>query len=167
MAWQCRSHEYLAYEQLFCRYSSPFSNSVVIRRPPFSPDQNLVFEDRSNNYSYVINEARPAFDAADFIRIGQNTLLGQFSHVTNTAGADYLRGCLEGTGVELYMLETTNLSAMHIDKTVMPLREGLLMYQPQHVSPEMLRQVPALRGWTFIEVPEPANTEDNEFYMDS
>jgi glycine amidinotransferase len=116
---------------------------------------------------FVINDNRPAFDAADFIRVGKNTMIGQLSNVTNPSGVQHVRNCLKGTGIELYILDTTDPHAMHIDATAMPLKEGLMVYHPDRISVEKLREVPALKDWTFVKKPEGQTRDYPPFYMTS
>ncbi|KAL8716682.1 MAG: hypothetical protein Q9181_008399, partial [Wetmoreana brouardii] len=69
---------------------------------------------------WAINNSRPAFDAADFMRFGK-VLIGQLSNVTNEKGVEYLRQAVpKGYSVEI--LEADDPHAMHIDATILPLR---------------------------------------------
>ena len=94
-------------------------------------------------------------------------MIGQLSNVTNRSGVQYVRDCLKGTGIELYIIDTTDPHAMHIDATCMPLREGLMVYHPERVSVEKLREVPALREWTFVPKPPGQVRSYPPFYMTS
>ena len=94
-------------------------------------------------HEWAINNACPAFDAADFIRFGK-TIVGQLSNVTNQKGVEYLgKAVPEGYSVEL--LDVTDEHAMHIDATVLPLRQGLLIYNPERVSEKALRKLELLK----------------------
>lgn len=117
------------------------------------------------NDLFIVNDNRPAFDAADFMKVGNNTIIGQYSHVTNPSGVEYLRKCLDGTGIELHLIEGHDSHAMHIDTTAIPLKEGLMLYMPERTDPEELRKVPALKNWTFVPNPIPAEREYPPFYM--
>ena len=99
----------------------------------------------------ALNNSRPAFDAADFMRLGK-TLLGQFSTVTNQKGVDYPRKVIpDGYSVEI--LEFTGSQAMHIDGTILPLRKGLLVYNPERVTEQALFRHKILEGWNLHACP--------------
>ncbi|KAK3352149.1 hypothetical protein B0H65DRAFT_507414 [Neurospora tetraspora] len=107
---------------------------------------------------WAINNTRPAFDCADFMRFG-TVLIGQLSNVTNPKGVDYLRAVLpEPYTVEL--LNTTDDHAMHIDATILPLRHGTLVYCPSRVTEEELRRHEVFRDWDLR--PLPWNPEEEE-----
>ena len=107
---------------------------------------------------WAINNTRPAFDCADFMRFG-TVLIGQLSNVTNQKGVDYLRAVLpEPYTVEL--LNTTDEHAMHIDATILPLRQGVLVYCPLRVTEEELRRHEVFRDWELR--PLPWNPEEEE-----
>ncbi|GJN70094.1 hypothetical protein PLICBS_004146 [Purpureocillium lilacinum] len=66
-------------------------------------------------------------------------ILGQLSNVTNQRGVDYLRAIIpQGYTVEI--LETNDPHAMHIDATLLPLRQGILVYNPERVTEKELRR---------------------------
>ena len=117
-------------------------------------------------HQWAINNTRPAFDAADFLRFGR-TIVGQLSNVTNQKGVDYLRKAVpEGYSVEL--LDTTDEHAMHIDATILPLRQGLLIYNPERVSEKALRKLDLFKDWELHAYPyQPAPREDPPRYMTS
>ena len=147
-AWPCRSREIeIAFTPILDAVSQD-RRVRVVRRPKSAFANNLLDEDQKNNNDesqWVINNNRPAFDTADFMRFG-HTILGQYSHVTNQAGVDYLQQHLPA-GYKIEMLEVDDPSAMHIDATILPLREGLLVYNPTKVTEASLRQHEVLASW--------------------
>lgn len=56
--------------------------------------------------------------------------MGQLSHVTNIKGIEYLQAQIPD-GYSVAVLHTTNNHAMHINTTVLPLRHGLAIYNPE------------------------------------
>lgn len=153
-AWGCRRGEIeLAYGDLL-RELEKDGSARVIRAPKLPLPDTLHDIDAGSNDTakkWVINNSRPAFEAADFMRFGK-TLLGQLSHVTNTKGVDYLRASIpEGYSVEI--LDVNDPSAMHIDATILPLRDGLLVYNPKKVTEESLRKHSVLENWTLLAYP--------------
>ncbi|KAK3500440.1 uncharacterized protein B0T23DRAFT_41995 [Neurospora hispaniola] len=107
---------------------------------------------------WAINNTRPAFDCADFMRFG-TVLIGQLSHVTNPKGVDYLRAVLPAS-YTVELLNTTDDHAMHIDATILPLRHGMLIYCPSRVTEEELRRHEVFRDWDLR--PLPWNPEEEE-----
>ncbi|KAL8648074.1 MAG: hypothetical protein Q9226_006153 [Calogaya cf. arnoldii] len=156
-AWNCRRQEIeLAYGGILRDLA--LDASVKVIRAPKPPVPNTIYDDiednepkNTNTQTWTINNTRPAFDAADFMRFGA-TVIGQYSHVTNQKGVEYLNSQVP-TGYSVSMLETTNPHAMHIDTVILPLRQGLLVYHPGRVSEESLRKQAVLADWDLRPVP--------------
>ena len=148
-AWNCRKQEVsLAYQHILDDLAKDPSARIV-RRPEHSFADSLYDADDSRPHDHdtspwVINNTRPAFDAADFMRFG-SVILGQCSHVTNYSGIEYLRKNLPA-GYAVALLEVNDLSAMHIDATILPLRQGLMVYHPYKVTEESLRSHAVLQN---------------------
>ncbi|KAL8784907.1 MAG: hypothetical protein Q9195_008844 [Heterodermia aff. obscurata] len=166
-AWSCRSREIqLAYASLLDELAED-GQTRIIRRPQCAFADSLdIDEEKGREVSWVINNSRPAFDAADFMRFGK-VLLGQYSHVTNQAGMDYIRKHLPPT-YQLEILEVNDPAAMHIDATILPLRDGLLVYNPNKVTETALRAHDVLTAWTLEPYPfDPKDPDDPPLYMTS
>ncbi|KDQ20753.1 hypothetical protein BOTBODRAFT_26771 [Botryobasidium botryosum FD-172 SS1] len=163
-SWRSRNHESLAYEDLFKHYEA--QGAKVYRRPPPPADVDALLGPGERHREYVINDNRPAFDAADFIRLDK-TIIGQLSNTTNRSGVKHLEKCLEGTGIEVVLVESLDSHAFHIDATITPLREGLLIYNPTYITVEELQKVERLKGWKFIPAPFPKPREYPPFFMSS
>jgi glycine amidinotransferase len=155
-AWRCRQHEIqLAFEDILTTLAEDRSTQVL-RPPPrlhktslyhlddheHNHEHNLV---ESKDFPWIINNARPAFDAADFMRFGK-VIIGQYSHVTNAKGVDYLRRHIPN-GYTVELLDVHDPGAIHIDATILPLREGLLVYHPEKVTEASLRKHEVLKDW--------------------
>ena len=136
----------------------------IIRHPSTSFVDTL--RENVNNSQWVINNTRPAFDKGDFMRFGK-VILGQYSHVTNEAGVDYVRQHLpEGYRIEI--LKVNDLAAMHIGSTILPLRKGLLVYNPHKVTKSEIRAHYILADWTLKPHPfVPQTPEYPSLYMTS
>lgn len=66
-------------------------------------------------------------------------MIGQLNNATNMKGVEYLQNAVpEGYTVEL--LGVTDEHAMHIDATILPLRRGPLIYNPERMSEAALRK---------------------------
>ncbi|PYH89606.1 hypothetical protein BO71DRAFT_402916 [Aspergillus ellipticus CBS 707.79] len=164
-AWPCRAREIdIAYGSLLDELASD-PRVRVVRRSAESYADTLFDEDETDR-KFVINNSRPAFDTADFMRLGK-VILGQYSHVTNQKGVEYLRSVVsEGYTVE--MIDTNDDKAMHIDATILPLREGLLVYNPERVTEQELRSHDVLRSWDLRACPfSPVACENPPGFMAS
>ncbi|KAJ2979320.1 hypothetical protein NQ176_g3331 [Zarea fungicola] len=159
-AWRCRRHELtLAYSDILSELGSSNSGATICRAPLITGEDTLyhgkavksLTNGKAGDSHWAINNSRPAFDTADFMRFGK-VIIGQLSHVTNRRGVEYLRAVVpEGYTVEI--LNTTDEHAMHIDATLLPLRNGLMVYQPERVSEEELRSHDVFRDWELIACP--------------
>jgi len=174
-AWRCRRHEItLAYSDILSELGNSDSAATICRAPLITGEDTLydgikgesITNRKASGHHWSINNSRPAFDAADFMRFGK-VVIGQLSHVTNRRGVDYLRALVpEGYTVEI--LETTDEHAMHIDATLLPLRKGLMVYQPERVSEDALRQHEVFRDWELHAcplVPKPRQPPSPPMYM--
>ncbi|KAF9700538.1 hypothetical protein EKO04_001732 [Ascochyta lentis] len=174
-AWRCRRHEItLAYSEILSELGSGNSSATICRAPLITGEDTLYHgvpgKNRTNGKTstphWSINNSRPAFDAADFMRFGK-VIIGQLSHVTNRRGVEYLRAVVpDGYTVEI--LKTTDEHAMHIDATLLPLRKGLMVYQPERVSESELRQHEVFRDWKLVACPikpEPRQPPSPPMYM--
>lgn len=148
-AWPSRDREIsLAFGSIL-KLLSQDPRVRIVRRPPTAWAHTLMDKEErqgeDTSSSWVINNSRPAFDTADFMRFGK-VILGQYSHVTNDAGVNHIRRHLP-RGYRLEMLETVDPHAMHIDATILPLRQGLLVFNPNRVTPAALRRHEILADW--------------------
>ena len=150
-AWGCRSQEIqLAYDEILNELER--DTRVRVIRAPVLPIPDTLYEDSNDALQpWAINNSRPAFDAADFMRFGK-TLLGQYSNVTNQRGVEYLRDNVP-PGYSVEILDVDDPHAMHIDATLLPLRDGLLVYNPLRVTEASLRKHKVLAGWNLQSFP--------------
>ncbi|PUU81724.1 hypothetical protein B9Z19DRAFT_1099556 [Tuber borchii] len=151
-SWSCRKQEIeLAFGHILADLEK--DPRVRVFRARFPEGRDTIYDDDSEGSEspFAINNSRPAFDTADFIRVG-NTIVGQLSHVTNPAGVDYLRERLpEGYNVQI--VETKDPTAMHIDTTLLALRKGLLLYHPIKCTYESLSSYDVFKGWEILPFP--------------
>ena len=155
-AWRCRRNEVqLGYTDILDELSR--SGPARIYRAPVLIGEDTIYDgvangfngdhvNGSSNEGWAINNSRPAFDTADFMRMGK-TIIGQISNVTNRKGIQYLQAIVpEGYTVEI--LETTEgMTTRHIDATLVPLRRGLPIYVPGRVTEEAIRRHAVFAGW--------------------
>ncbi|KAI8633601.1 Amidinotransferase family protein [Xylariaceae sp. FL1651] len=167
-AWPCRSREIeLAYGGILKDLAMEDPRTRIVRRSNETFANTLLNDNGPDEKNpWVINNSRPAFDAADFMRFGK-VILGQYSHVTNQAGVDYLQQHLPA-GYRIEMLTVNDPNAMHIDATILPLRKGLLVYNPKKVTEAALRAHEVVADWELAPYPfVPQEPEDPPLYMTS
>jgi glycine amidinotransferase len=172
-AWGCRQYEIqLAFEDILTDLAKDRSIEII-RRPPnlhqtslyYSADRESMLAE-TKEFPWIINNARPAFDAADFMRFGK-VIIGQYSHVTNVKGVEYLRRHIP-RGYTIELLDVHDPGAMHIDATILPLRDGLLIYHPKKVTEASLRKHEVLKDWELHAYPfEPTAPHYPPLFMTS
>jgi glycine amidinotransferase len=145
MVWRSRQTETAAYRSILAGYAE--LGATWVSAPRADPR-----ELESDTGPWAINDSAPAFDAADFIRVGRD-IVGQLSHVTNRAGVRWLRNYL-GADFTVTLLDVDDPHAMHIDATVLPLRPGLVLVNAERVSQRALDRSPFAR-WDTIVVEKP------------
>ena len=167
-AWPCRSREIeLAYGTILKDLAVEDPCARIVRRSGETFANTLLENDGLDEKNlWIINNSRPAFDAADFMRFGK-VILGQYSHVTNQAGAEYLQQHLPN-GYRIQMLTVDDPNAMHIDATILPLCKGLLVYNPKKVTEAALRAHEVLADWELVPYPFiPQEPKEPPLYMTS
>ncbi|HMM78740.1 MAG TPA: hypothetical protein PKC65_01840 [Pyrinomonadaceae bacterium] len=122
-----------------------------ISAPKPSLSDKLYYDLKGDTFPFSITEFEPTFDAADFLRFGNN-IVGQLSHATNNFGVEWLQHILPEK-VEISLIESLSKTTLHIDTTIMPLAEGKLLFNPEFVDPKRLPEF--LQKWDLIEAPKP------------
>ncbi|KAG6104685.1 hypothetical protein E4U31_001850 [Claviceps sp. LM219 group G6] len=156
-AWACPHEEVeLGYSTILSELSSGSGPARICRAPTIVGSDTIYDQSffngtrdkRSANHDtfvWSINNTRPAFDVADFMRLGK-TLVGQLSHVTNMKGIEYLRAQITD-GYSIEVLQTTDERALHLDATFLSLRLGLAVYNSDRVTEEELRSHAVFTDW--------------------
>jgi len=99
-----------------------------------------------------INETEPLFDAANCVRMGRDILI-DVNNTANKRGARWLQQTLDRHhGKGTVTVHPVSLSPDHIDVVIVPLCDGIALYNPKYVSPSALP--PFLSRWSLIPAPE-------------
>lgn len=169
--WRCRRDEVaLGYSEIMNELQS--RGPARIYRAPTLVGEDTIYDGvaengTSKNHGWSINNSRPAFDTADFMRFGKS-VIGQVSNVTNMKGIEYLRAIVP-EGYTVGVLKTTEgLTTRHIDATILPLRKGLLVYCPDRVTEESLREHAVFQDWELVPfpfAPKPRGPDSPPNYM--
>ena len=90
-----------------------------------SEDERWDYTERSD---WILTEQEPLFDAADIVRFGKD-LVVQKSMTSNDAAIDWLQRHFPDHRVHRATYRTH--TPMHLDSTLVPLREGLVLVNPE------------------------------------
>jgi glycine amidinotransferase len=165
MSYRSRWFEYLCYRPLLEQYFKEDSRFLFSAAPKprlsedtykkdwwkkwksMSDEEQWEFAERSD---WIPTEKEPLFDAADVIRCGKD-LFVQKSMVTNNAGIDWLQRHYPDHRV--HTVRYRELTPWHMDTTIIPLREGLVLINPVRTPLEPQRELFEANGWEVIEGP--------------
>ncbi len=115
---------------------------------PFLTDDCYNLEN-INKDKLTLNEVEPCFDAANILRCGRD-LFYLVSNSGNRLGAQWLQNIL-GPEFKVHILEGI-YSFMHIDSTISFLRPGLVLLNPERISPNKIPE--PINKWDIIWCPE-------------
>jgi len=154
MPWRCRSQEGNAYRSLFREYHLGGARWCAAPRPRLGDDlydSSYTVPREEEAARYVLTEAEPVFDAADFARCGRDLFVTR-SNVTNLSGIHWLRRHL-GESYRIHLIESKCRQPMHIDSTFIPLAPGKVMVNPDFIDLERLPAI--LKKWDVLVAPRP------------
>lgn len=158
MSWRCRQHEVDAYRPLIKSYFQRGARWLPAPRPQLTGDLFARANGSDGGSGYAVTEFEPVFDAADFLRFGED-LVVQESHVTNEFGIRWLEHAV-GEGFRVHRLEVNDPHAMHIDATITALAPGKLLVNPERYVPSEL-----FRDWEVRKTPMPSLPSDWPMYF--
>jgi N-dimethylarginine dimethylaminohydrolase len=141
-----RYFENFAYRRLLQGYFASGARWSAAPRPQLLDEAFDLREGRP----HALTEVEPLFDAANIVRCGRD-LFYLVSNTGNRTGAQWLQSHL-GPGYRVHLVEAV-YSKIHVDTTLLPLKPGLVLANPERVNFESL---PApLRKWDVLFAPEP------------
>lgn len=154
MGQRGRFFEYRAYRRLLKTYFAAGARWVAAPRPQLS-DQSYVagystedeFYDAGSHAS--LTEFEPCFDAASFTRCGQD-IFCQPDVMTNRFGADWLARHL-GPEYRVRTVEFVDRHPQHIDTTLVPLRPGLALTNPERPFKGDGAKIFTDSGWRLVD----------------
>ncbi|MGW2782319.1 inosamine-phosphate amidinotransferase 1 [Streptomyces populi] len=145
MVLRSRFLEPFAYKDLLLEYFDSGARWLSAPKPRLADD----LYDLSREAGSRLLNTEPAFDAANVLRFGTD-ILYLVSDSGNELGARWLQSTLG----EPYTVHACRglYSSTHVDSTIIPLRPGLVLLNPERVNDD---NMPAfLRGWDKIWCPE-------------
>ncbi|MBF0389188.1 MAG: amidinotransferase [Desulfamplus sp.] len=153
MADRCRYFEAWSYRKLFKEYFKAGAKWTAAPKPQLLDDLydwNYTVPKPDEPMRFMINEFEPVFDAADFVRCGQD-IFCQTSNVTNHFGIEWLQRHL-GNKYRVHTLVSRCPEAIHIDTTFMPLAPGKVLVNPEYLDFNKLPSI--LKKWDLLIAPD-------------
>ncbi|OKH98998.1 amidinotransferase [Streptomyces sp. CB02923] len=160
MSWRCRYHEADAFRTLIKSWFRRGARWMPAPRPQLTEELYRTPGGAESPAAerWAVTEFEPVFDAADFLRFGEDVVV-QRSHVTNEFGIAWVRRAL-GAEFTVSVVETDDPHAMHIDATFAPLAPGKLLVNPERYVPHRL-----FEGWDILPAPGPTLPPDWPMYF--
>lgn len=161
MAWRCRYHETAAFRPLLKEYFRNGARWTSAPKPQLLDELYAPEVHHGEHFPprFVVTEAEPVFDAADFTRCGRDVFV-QRSHVTNEMGIEWMRRHL-GPGYRVHVLDVHDSHPMHIDASFIPLAPGRVLVNRERV-PSLPRM---FSSWEVLEAPRPVRATLDGFSM--
>ena len=177
MVIRARWYEYLCYRPILEQYfkEDPDFEWSAAPKPRLSDESYDL--DYFHKFEYVwtdeekqqrlldrkfhLTEVEPLFDAADGARCGKD-IFWQGSAVSNRAGMDWLRRHFKRKGIRIHVVQFANdYIPWHIDVNLIPLRPGLMMYNPEWhpINPE-LKELLRINDWELVPAADPVYEYD-------
>ena len=167
MSYRSRWYEYLCYRPLLERYFKEDTNFRFEAAPKprlgehsYKKDWwkkwNSLSEDeqfaRAEKGDWILTEVEPLFDAADVVRYGRD-LFVQKSMVTNNGGIDWLRRHFSDH--RIHKVGRRELLPWHMDTTLVPLRPGLAIMNPERIPLDNKElELFERNGWEIVQAPK-------------
>jgi glycine amidinotransferase len=109
-----------------------------------------------HEWKFQLTEKEPLWDAADGMRFGRD-IFWNASMVTNRSGVDWLKRHLGAKGIRVHTVQFDgDLKPFHIDDSIIPLRPGLAMYNPEWPPiTQEFEKLFRMNDWELIPAAEP------------
>ena len=165
MSWRARYFETMAFRPLLLDYFRQGAKWTAAPKPQLLEslyDYYYRAPLAGEPMRYVINESEPLFDAADFMRFG-NDILALRSNSCNEAVITWLERHL-GPAYRVHRVKSHFRQPMHLDDHLMPLAPGRLLISPEYIRKEELPEF--LQSWEILEAPRPEPVGFDPFYSE-
>jgi len=166
MSYRSRWFEYLCYRPLFEQYFKEDPNFRFAAAPKPRLTERTYKKDfwknwkslseeekweRAEKCDWIPTEVEPLFDAADVVRCGKD-LFVQKSMVTNDTGIEWLRRHYPDH--RIHEVRCREFTPWHMDTTIVPLRPGLVLFNPERTPLDPRRELFEKNGWKVMEAPK-------------
>jgi glycine amidinotransferase len=161
MAQRGRYFEFRAYRRLMKEYFRAGARWTTAPKPLMGGDLYCDAGRTSDgtfdfNYGSLLTEFEPAFDAACFTRCGRD-IFWQPDLVSNEFGAEWLGRHL-GPDFRIHRVAFRERTPTHIDTTLVPVRPGLVLTNPDRPSIGGGLEIFAANGWRMVPAPPSVRT---------
>ena len=160
MAQRARFFEYRAYRDLIKKYFAQGARWTAAPKPFMG---GALYRERAGGEERfdfastpLLTEFEPAFDAACFARFGRD-IFWQPDLVSNELGAEWLRRHL-GPQFHIHRIDFRERLPTHIDTTLVPVRPGVVLVNPQRPCTNGALELFIANGWQVIEAPPSVRT---------
>jgi glycine amidinotransferase len=156
MAQRARFFEYRAYRSLLREYFKSGARWTAAPRP-LMDDSMYVSDYTTEDGPYDLEkhpnltERDPCFDAACFARVGRD-IFWQPDVVSNETGAAWLQQHL-GSDYRIHKIQFADAVPQHIDTTLVPLRPGLVVTNPERPCSDATLDLFLRNDWRVVEGP--------------
>jgi glycine amidinotransferase len=160
MAQRARYFEFRAYRSLIQEYFRQGARWTTAPKPLMSDE--LYNEGNPNQGTFDFNsgpllrEVEPVFDAACFARLGRD-IFWRPDLVSNEFGAEWLRRHL-GPAFRIHRIEFREATPTHIDTTLVPVRPGLVLINPERPCTNGAMKLFAANDWQTVPAPRSVRT---------
>lgn len=161
MSQRARYFEFRAYRSLLREYFRRGARWTAVPKPLMA-DALYLGRDPSDPEPFdfasgpLLAETEPVFDAACFARFGRD-IFWQPDLVSNETGADWLGRHL-GPGFRVHRIEFREPLPTHIDTTLVPVRPGLVLVNPDRPCTNGVMELFAANDWRIVPAPPSVRT---------
>jgi glycine amidinotransferase len=155
MARRARFFEYRAYRRLLADYFRAGARWTAAPKPLMRDELYNESARLGEPFDFasapLLTDIEPAFDAASFARFGTD-IFWQPDLVSNQFGADWLQRHL-GPRFRVHRVEFEEPLPSHIDTTLVPIRPGLVLVNPQRPARGDSLRLFEENGWSIVPAP--------------
>ncbi|MDB5672966.1 MAG: hypothetical protein JWO25_3925 [Alphaproteobacteria bacterium] len=147
MGHRARYFEYRAYRRLMMDYFRHGARWIAAPKPVLA---DALFAGMAEGPA-ILGDDEPVFEAACFVRMGRD-IFWQPDMVSNAAGAAWLARAL-GSDIRIHTIRFAEESPLHIDTTLVPVRPGLALINPERPCLDDSLALFAANGWEMVPAP--------------
>jgi glycine amidinotransferase len=160
MAQRARYFEFRAYRSLAKSYFAQGARWTTAPKPLMSEALYRERDQAGAPFDFasapLLTEFEPAFDAACFARCGRD-IFWQPDLVSNEFGAEWLRRHL-GPAFRIHRITFREPTPTHIDTTLVPIRPGLVLINPERPCTNGALEMFTAHGWQVVPAPPSVRT---------
>lgn len=145
--YRSRYFETICYKEILKNY---MLEGAVWLSAPKPRLLETIYDTKRHPKGLRLNNDEPVFDAANVLRAGYD-IFYQISDSGNEMGAQWLSSVL-GSEYTVHKIRSEVYSSVHIDSTLVMLRPGLILANPERVKIEQLPE--AMKQWEIIFSPD-------------